>query len=109
MNLAVLAAEVAQLKKMVAKAMDERERYIRLVALLAKGVEVNATFRLVDGMVAFRKEAFDDVPKKWRVDVKGATVKQDSADPNAPDEKYILVHVSDAAPKPLLVVANGGV
>ena len=90
------------------RAMMEREQYVRCVALLVKAIETQPDDAMlhVDGKLCLRKTAFDDVPKKYRVDLRPAQVKV-SEDPNATPEDVIVLDVTDVGERPVLQVANG--
>lgn len=105
---AMLRAELNQARALVQKAMAEREAYIRICAVLARGVTSGATFKTVDGNVAIKKSAFDAVPKAFRVDLQHGSVASESADPNAPPEEMIVVVVSDAPEPPVLHLPTNG-
>lgn len=104
---ALLRAELAQARQLVNKAMSEREAYVRICAVLAKGVISGSTFKTVDGNVAIKKSALDAVPKAYRVDLNQAKVQAESADPNADPEEMIVVVVTDVEEPPIIHLANG--
>ena len=75
---------------------------------LVKAIESQSDGALmrVDGHVAVKEEAFNAVPQTYSVSVKKAQVT-DANDPAAKEIDVFVVTVSDAKPKPTLVVANG--
>ena len=104
---AMASAELAQARRISERAMMEREQYVRLTALLAKAVTGKTAVGMIDGNVCFKKSAFDAVPEAYTVSLRGAKLKDPNAtDPDAKEEEYVVVVVSDAKPRPTLVVAR---
>lgn len=104
----MIAAQVQQAREVATRAHQERETCVRLIALLVRAIETETEGALmrVDGKIAVRLAALADVPKRYRVNVQPANVK-DSEDPNAAEIPVLVVDVADAAPQPTLVVPNG--
>ena len=104
----VASAELHQAREVARRAMGERETYVRVVAILVRAIETGTEDGLlrVDGRLAVRKSAFDEVPKKYVVNCGPAKVSI-SDDPNAPPEDVMVVEVKDKPEAKRLVVANG--
>lgn len=105
-NIVMLQAELNQARQVAAKAMQERETYVRLVAILAQYVTNDETVPTVDGNLVVMAERFREVPEKWVVNVVPTTIKA-SDDPNAEDLPCIVVEVKMKPPVSPLFVPNG--
>ena len=58
-SMAMVQAELAQLRKKVEAAMLDRETYVRLTACLAKAITTGAKVAVVEGNVCVPKAAFE--------------------------------------------------
>jgi len=86
----LLKAELAQARNAYAKAMQERETYVRLLACVVDGKG-----EITPNGVAVRKTDFTDVPKKYRVEVKpGRIAPSDGPQDEEHYEDALLVSVT---------------
>ena len=97
MNL--LEAQLRQAREAASKMAMQCEVYARVATILAVAIETATDVALVrvDGRVAIRKAALDEVPKKWRIDLVPTVVKPVEA-PQESDagEAVVVVKVVDA-------------
>ena len=90
MNFDVMQAQLTQARNAVASMKQERERHIRVIALLVSGA---------GGRAALPMKALAEVPAKFRVDFKGTMAKKEGQPDDSAEEVLMVVvtKLADAA------------
>jgi len=108
----MLVAENRQLRAKLQQAGMEIEKFARIAVVLVHAIikaDDSEILRVGDSL-AIKKDAFESVPKKWRISAQAAEMKP-VADVTLPDEalpsQYVMaLIVSPVKEKPTLVVAQ---
>ena len=94
----------AQIQQQMGVLAQQREMYLRCVALLAKSLETGADVGIlhIDGKIAVRAKDWNEVPKNYAVNFKLA--KYPHPDPEVKEEDVMILEITPPPERSKLVV-----